>query len=123
MIREGKGLIRMIEKVLPCEREWQIGMRTMVDQEDHLGVADQCLRKSIDIGAGMNLTHHQGHPEVQQILRCVVILIPDPFPYIFPHVTWLPCIIAVCNKLHPNEQEVRKSFHTLEYQLEAVIFV
>lgn len=41
----------------------------MVDQEDHLGVADQCLQTNIDIGAGMDPTHHQGHPEVQHVLR------------------------------------------------------
>lgn len=82
MIQEGKGQIHMIEKVLPGskgqtrmiegiphDRECQIGMRIMLDQEDHLGVADQCLQKRIHIGAGMNLTHHQGHPEVQHVLR------------------------------------------------------
>lgn len=82
MIQAGKGQIRMTEKVLPGskgqtrmtegiphDREWQIGMTTMLDQEDHLGVVDQCLQKRIHIGAGMNLTHHQGHPEVQHVLR------------------------------------------------------
>jgi hypothetical protein len=108
MIQEGKGQIPMIEKVLPGskghtrmiegiphDREWQIVMRTMLDQEDHLGVADQCLQKRIHIGAGMNHNHHQGHPEVRHVMRCVVT--PNPFPYIspsFPYVTWL-CVLLL----------------------------
>lgn len=142
MTQEGEGQILMTEKVVPgskgqtkvpegilCAIEWQTAMRTMVDQDDRLGVADQCLQKSIDIGVGMNLTHHQGHPEVQHIVRCGDNQPFSPYFSIIPYVTWLPvffccmyvpCCCQISDKLHPNEQDVRKLCDTLEYQLDAV---
>jgi len=82
MIQGGKGQISMTVKVLPGskgqtrmtegiphDREWQIVVGTMLDQEDHLDVVDQCLQKRTHKGADMNLAHHQGHPEVQHVLR------------------------------------------------------
>ena len=49
----------------------------MEDQEGHLGVVDQCLQMSTGIGAGMSPIHHRGSPEVQHVLRSLVISGPS----------------------------------------------
>jgi len=49
----------------------------MEDQEGHLGVVDQCLQMSTGIGAGMSPIHHRGSPEVQHLLRSLVISGPS----------------------------------------------
>lgn len=90
-IQEVEGLIAMTGKLLlqgskgwtvvtkgiQPERNCQIGRRAMEDQEGHLGVVDQHLQMSTGIGAGMNPIHHQGCPEVEHVLRCLVISGPS----------------------------------------------
>jgi hypothetical protein len=90
MILEVEGLIGRIEKLhlqrsisqttvteqIHQEIEQQVERRGMVDQQDRLGVADQCPQRNIGTGAGMNQTRHQGRPEVQHVLRYLVISIP-----------------------------------------------
>jgi hypothetical protein len=68
LLQGSKGWTVVTEGILQ-ERNQQIMRRAMGDQEGHPGVVDQCLQKSTGIGAGMNLIHHRGCPEVQHVPR------------------------------------------------------
>ena len=62
----------------------------MADQEGHLDMVDQCLQMSTGIGAGMSPIHHRGSPEVQHLLRSLVISGPSLHisPFLHMYLAW-----------------------------------
>jgi smad nuclear-interacting protein 1 len=62
--------------------------------EGHLGVVDLCLQMSTGIGAGMSPIHHRGSPEVQHVLRSLMISDPSLCisPFLHMYLAWCSLI-------------------------------